>query len=89
MTKTAPNLVFSHMGLSVKNVARMERFYTEVLGFAVTDRGNAGGMELVFLSRSPEDHHQIVLATQPMQQREKSRQEPHIQRRALGDRDLL
>jgi catechol-2,3-dioxygenase len=61
--KSAPNLMFSHMGLSVKSIAPMEAFYTGVLGFTVTDRGNAGGMELVFLSRSPEDHHQIVLAT--------------------------
>ncbi len=59
----APNLMFSHMGLSVKSVPRMEDFYTRVLGFTVTDRGTAGGMELVFLSRSPEDHHQIVLAS--------------------------
>jgi catechol 2,3-dioxygenase len=59
----APNLMFSHMGLSVKDVPRMERFYTQVLGFTVTDRGHAGGMDLVFLSRSPEDHHQIVLAS--------------------------
>ena len=43
----APNLMFSHMGLSVKDVPRMERFYTQVLGFTVTDRGNAGGMDLV------------------------------------------
>ncbi len=62
-TTRAPNLMFSHMGLSVKNVPRMERFYTDVLGFTVTDRGNAGGMELVFLSRDPNDHHQIVLAS--------------------------
>lgn len=60
---SAPNLTFNHMGLSVKNVARMEDFYTRVLGFTVTDRGEAGGMDLVFLSRSPEDHHQIVLAS--------------------------
>lgn len=59
----APNLKFSHMGLSVKNIARMEEFYTRVLGFTVTDRGHAGGMGLVFLSRDPQDHHQIVLAT--------------------------
>jgi catechol 2,3-dioxygenase len=66
MSKTyprAPNLMFSHMGLSVKNIARMEDFYTRVLGFTVTDRGEAGGMDLVFLSRAPEDHHQIVLAS--------------------------
>ncbi|MEO7762048.1 MAG: VOC family protein [Casimicrobiaceae bacterium] len=60
---SAPNLKFSHMGLSVKNIAAMERFYSSVLGFTVTDRGNAGGMDLVFLSRDPFDHHQIVLAT--------------------------
>ena len=59
----APNLKFSHMGLSVKDIARMEDFYTRVLGFTVTDRGTAGGMQLVFLSRDPFDHHQIVLAT--------------------------
>ena len=59
----APNLKFSHMGLSVKDIARMEGFYTRVLGFTVTDRGTAGGMQLVFLSRDPLDHHQIVLAT--------------------------
>ena len=59
----APNLMFSHMGLSVSNIAKMEDFYTRVLGFTVTDRGEAGGMQLVFLSRSPQDHHQIVLAS--------------------------
>ncbi len=61
--KPPVNLMFSHMGLSVKDMDRMERFYTGVLGFTVTDRGTAGGMKLVFLSRSPEDHHQIVLAS--------------------------
>jgi catechol 2,3-dioxygenase len=61
--KTAPNLKFSHMGLSVKDVAGMEAFYTRALGFTVTDRGEAGGMQLVFLSRDPFDHHQIVLAS--------------------------
>jgi catechol 2,3-dioxygenase len=61
--RTAPNLQFSHMGLSVKDIAKMEDFYGRVLGFTVTDRGEAGGMKLVFLSRDPGDHHQIVLAT--------------------------
>ncbi len=62
-SKRAANLMFSHMGLSVKNIEMMEAFYTGVLGFTVTDRGTAGGMQLVFLSRDPRDHHQIVLAT--------------------------
>ena len=61
--KPAANLMFSHMGLSVKDIAKMEDFYTRVLGFTATDRGEAGGMKLVFLSRDPNDHHQIVLAT--------------------------
>jgi catechol 2,3-dioxygenase len=60
---TAPNLMFSHMGLSVKNLAAMEKFYTEVMGFSVTDRGQTAGLDIVFLSRDPLDHHQIVLAT--------------------------
>jgi len=62
-TRPAPNLQFSHMGLSVKNLERMEAFYGGTLGFTVTDRGTAGGMDLVFLSRDPLIHHQIVLAT--------------------------
>jgi catechol 2,3-dioxygenase len=61
--KTTANLMFSHMGLSVKDIVKMEGFYTRVLGFTVTDRGIAGGMKLVFLSRNPLDHHQIVLAS--------------------------
>jgi catechol 2,3-dioxygenase len=68
MTETArnypaPNLVFSHMGLSVRDIAKMADFYSRVLGFTVTDRGQAAGMDLVFLSRNPMDHHQIVLVT--------------------------
>jgi catechol 2,3-dioxygenase len=62
--RPAANLAFSHMGVSVIDIAKMETFYTGVLGFTVTDRGEiAGDMKLVFLSRDPGDHHQIVLAT--------------------------
>lgn len=57
-----PNLKFSHMGISCRDVAKMKQFYTDVLGFTVTDIGHAEGMDLVFLSRDPNDHHQIVLA---------------------------
>lgn len=45
----------------------MERFYRDVLGFTVTDRGRLPGadgwVDLVFLSRDPDEHHQVVLAT--------------------------
>lgn len=58
-----PELAFSHMGLYVRDLAAMEDFYTRVLGFTVTDRGNLGPVQLVFLSRNPAEHHQVVLAT--------------------------
>ena len=59
----APNLMFSHMGFAVSDLAVMEDFYSRVLGFTVTDRGEVMGMNLVFLSRDPLDHHQLVLVT--------------------------
>ncbi len=60
---TAPVLRFSHFGFSVRDIARMEDFYTRVLGLVVTDRGRLGTVDLVFLSRDPEEHHQVVLAS--------------------------
>jgi len=60
MTQT-PKLSLSHLELCVKDVERTERFYTEVLGFVATDRGK-GTNAMVFLSRSPDEHHQIVLS---------------------------
>ena len=62
--KSAPNLIFSHMGISVRDIELMERFYTQVLGFTVTDRGDLpNGLKIVFMSRDPLDHHQIIIAT--------------------------
>ena len=58
-----PPVQFSHVGLFVRDLERMERFYTGFLGFLVSDRGSLGGTALVFLSRDPRDHHQIVLVT--------------------------
>ena len=60
---SVPEFAFSHMGMFVADVARMEDFYTRVLGFAVTDRGNLASTRLIFLSRDPREHHQIVLAS--------------------------
>jgi len=56
-----PPLTFSHLGIFVHDLAKMEDFYTRVLGFPVSDRGELNGADLVFLSRDPIDHHQIVL----------------------------
>jgi catechol 2,3-dioxygenase len=60
---SVPEFSFSHMGMFVTDAARMEDFYTRVLGFAVTDRGNLGPTSIVFLSRDPREHHQIILAS--------------------------
>jgi catechol 2,3-dioxygenase len=56
-------LVFSHMGFYVRDLDRMARFYKEVMCFFETDRGDLGPVQLVFLSREPSEHHQLVLAT--------------------------
>lgn len=56
---------FSHIGIYAHDVERMAAFYTNVLDFTVTDRGELPGpngpMTLVFMSRDPDEHHQIVL----------------------------
>jgi catechol-2,3-dioxygenase len=60
---SVPRFSFSHMGMFVADAVRMEDFYTRVLGFAVTDRGSLGSTQLIFLSRDPQEHHQIVFAS--------------------------
>jgi catechol-2,3-dioxygenase len=51
------------MGFYVRDLERMARFYKEVMCFFETDRGDLGPVQLVFLSRDPSEHHQIVLAS--------------------------
>ena len=70
MTSTAPHplrqpesLQFSHMGIYVRNLSRMAAFYKDVLCFTETDRGDLGAVQLIFLSRDPREHHQLVLAS--------------------------
>ena len=57
----APRMAFSHIGLYVSNIASMVSFYTDVLGFSITDQAHIRGASVVFLSRNPDEHHQIVL----------------------------
>ena len=59
------HLTLSHVGVFVTDMAKMVDFYSGFLGFAVSDRGELGGGrgEIVFLTRDPREHHQIVLAT--------------------------
>ena len=64
VTMAPPAVSFSHFGIHVTDLARMEDFYTRVLGLLVSDRGTLpGGPTLAFLSRDPDEHHQMVLVT--------------------------
>jgi len=56
----------THVGIFVRDPERMEKFYTEVLGLMVTDKGKSPrnpAMSLTFMSASPGSHHQVVLVT--------------------------
>jgi catechol 2,3-dioxygenase len=55
----------SHMGIFVTDMDRMIRFYTEVLGLSLTDRGRGITFDndLAFMSSDPEKHHEFVLAS--------------------------
>jgi catechol-2,3-dioxygenase len=63
----APELTFSHLGFFVHDLERMAEFYSRLLGFTISDRGELdtprGKVSLVFLTRDPCEHHQIVLAS--------------------------
>ena len=67
MSAQIPRAAFSHVGIYVHDLAKMEDFYTRLLGLVVTDRGPletpVGMQNLVFLSRDPHEHHQLVLAS--------------------------
>lgn len=60
-------LRFTHIGLFVVDLDLMASFYKDWLGFTETDRGHLdterGRANLVFLSRDPDEHHQIVLVS--------------------------
>jgi catechol-2,3-dioxygenase len=57
-------LRWSHSVVYVRDLDEMLDFYTNVLGFEVTDRGKVapaeGAPEIVFMSQVETDHHQIA-----------------------------
>lgn len=55
-------ITLSHFEIKVRDLAKIEAFYTRTLGFLVTDRAPPGGHQIVFLSCNAGEHHQIVLA---------------------------
>ena len=68
MTTSLPLKVsFSHMGLFAHDAQALAAFYCRVLGFQITDRAGVTELgqtpqDLIFLSVSPDEHHQIVIA---------------------------
>jgi catechol 2,3-dioxygenase len=59
---TIPQL--SHFGIFVRDMEAMTRFYSRVFGLHLTDEGVGKNFKfpLHFLSGSPSQHHQLVLA---------------------------
>jgi catechol 2,3-dioxygenase len=61
---TSIDLQLTHIGIFVRDLERMSRFYCGLLGLVETDRGKAMQKHDVrFLTRDPNEHHQLVLAT--------------------------
>ena len=56
-------LSWSHAVLNVRDQDKMLDFYTNVLGFAITDRGPIaeGASEIIFMSQDPDEHHQLAM----------------------------
>ena len=65
MPAPTPKPRFTHFALFVKDIDRMEKFYTDVVGLTASDRGphpNAP-VDMVFMSSDPKEHHQFVLVS--------------------------
>jgi catechol-2,3-dioxygenase len=56
-------LTWSHAVLNVRDLDAMLGFYTEVLGFTISDRGplGPGAPDIVFMSNDPDEHHQVAM----------------------------
>jgi catechol-2,3-dioxygenase len=51
-----------HAGIYATDLERLTAFYGQMLGLVVTDRGvMSTGREIVFMTASPDQHHQLVL----------------------------
>lgn len=53
----------AHVGVYVTDPEPMIRFYQDVVGLTVTDRGisSSGKVPIIFMSANPTQHHQFVL----------------------------
>ena len=64
MNKPSFRLRLGHCTIPARDLESLVTFYTDVLGFYVTNRGEPipGMGELVFISQTHEEHHQIECA---------------------------
>jgi catechol 2,3-dioxygenase len=54
----------AHVGVYANDVAKLEKFYSNVLGLQITDKGQGrAGVELTFMSGNPDNHHQFVIVS--------------------------
>src|SRR5690606_38371195 len=60
-----PDAQLTHVGIYVQDLKKMKEFYCAHLGMIVSDEGSMNGRELAFLSRSENEHHQIVMIYDP------------------------
>jgi catechol 2,3-dioxygenase len=58
-----PKPRFTHFALFTLDLEKMTDFYSRVMGLTMTDRGKAmaAPVDMVFMSNSPDEHHQFVL----------------------------
>ena len=57
---------FGHFGINCFDIARMEDFYTRVIGMVVADRGYVpppADRHIVFMTLDPAEHHQLILCS--------------------------
>lgn len=60
---TLPAAELCHFGLYAHDLEKMVDFYTRAFGLVVTDRGRSPrGIDIAFLSGSPDEHHQLAIA---------------------------
>ena len=85
---TGLRLEAAHAVLYVHDVADMIDFYTNTLGFEVTDRGPLGGDEIVFLSQVANHHHQVAFIT-GREKPDPSNSVHHVAYRSAGTLDDL
>jgi catechol 2,3-dioxygenase len=62
------NPQLTHVGVYVRDLHAMVDFYRETLGLLLNDLGEMNGRTLAFLSRTENEHHQLVLAHDPQRQ---------------------